>query len=210
MSGAPSRALISAEMGRVSGVAGEIDAAPTACDHVSAPKAFLPIEQAARRKMLRWHEGYFERIVDLNHLPPIELTQILEPERPEEPRVAGGSKHGRGEAFSELDQRRDIQMVIVVVAQENDVDLRKVRERHPGLAHAPGTDPAKRACALRPDRVGQDGGAAGLDQKRRMVDEGDGDIIRFEHLVQPGHALVLDPSRPLAAPLARHLEGAAP
>src|ERR1700674_3989251 len=110
--------------------------------------------------MLRRHEGYFERIFELNLVPPIKLTQSLESKRPEQPRVAGGSKHGRGEALPELRQRRNDQMGIVIMAEEDDIDRRQVLERHAWLAHPLGADPTKRACTLRPDRVSQDGDAA--------------------------------------------------
>jgi hypothetical protein len=144
----------------------------------------------------------------LNLVPPIELTHILESNGTDNPRVAGGSEHGRREALPELCQRRDVQMVIVIVAEQDDIDRRQVLERHAGLAYSLGPDPAKRACTLRPDRISQDGGATRLDHKSRVVHESNGDIIRPRRLVQSGHALVLDPSRPLAARFAQHLEGA--
>src|SRR5712692_9701990 len=127
--------------------------------------------------MLRRYEGHLERIVELNLVPPIELTQILETKGADSPRVAGGSEDGRRKALPELCQRRDIHMVIVIVAEQDDIDLRQVFERHARLAHSLGTDPAKGACTLRPDRIGQDGHGTGLDQKCRMVDESNRDLI---------------------------------
>ncbi len=69
-------------------------------------------------------------------------------------------------------------MVIVIVAEQDDIDRRQVLDRQAWLAHSLGTDPAKRACTLRPDRISQDGDATRLDQKGRVVDESDGDLIR--------------------------------
>src|SRR5258705_11853050 len=125
--------------------------------------------------MLCRHEGHLERSVELNLVPTIELTHILESKGADNPRVAGGSEDRRREALPELCQRRDVEMVIVIVAEQDDIDLRQVLERHAGLAHPLWTDPAKRARSLRPDRISQDGGVARLDQKSRLVDESEGD-----------------------------------
>src|ERR1700674_4203745 len=98
-------------------------------------------------------------------------------------------------------------MVIVIVAEQDDIDLRQVLESHAGFARSLGTDPTEWACSLRPNRISQDVDAARLNQKSRMIDESNRNLIRVERLVQPMHALILDPSRPPATRLARHLQG---
>ena len=137
----------------------------------------MPIKQAACGEILRRYEGHLERIVELNLVPPIELTQILETKGADSPGVAGGSENGRRKALPELCQRRDIHMVIVIVAEQDDIDLRHIFERHARLAHSLGADPAKSACTLRSDRISQDGDGAGLDQKCRMVEESSRNLI---------------------------------
>ena len=41
-----------------------------------------------------------------------------------EPRIPGGCKHGGGEALPELPQGPDVEMVIMIVAKEDDIDRR--------------------------------------------------------------------------------------
>jgi hypothetical protein len=53
------------------------------------------------------------------------------------------------------------------------------------------------------------GDASGLNEKSRVVDESNGDLVHGARLVEPMQALVLDPSRPPAARLTRHPEAAA-
>src|SRR5262249_41098288 len=126
----------------------EIDAASMAFDHVAAPKALLPIEQSARREMLRRDVGDLERLANANLIPPIELVQRSKSKLRHERCVASSRKNFRCEALSDAFQGRDVQVVIMIVAKEDDVDLREVLEGHAGLAHAPRTEQPKRAGAL--------------------------------------------------------------
>ena len=72
---------------------------PLTFDHVASPKALLPIEQATRREMLRGNKSDFQRIAELNVIPPIELMYILESKRDDEPRITGGREHRWGETL---------------------------------------------------------------------------------------------------------------
>jgi hypothetical protein len=65
-------------------------------------------------------------------------------------------------------------MVIVIVAEEDDIDPRYVLECHTGRAHPLGTDPTKRAGTLRPNWISQDGDAALLaDFEENISDPAD-------------------------------------
>ena len=132
----------------------------------------------------------------------------MEAERSDQPSVAGGAQHDRRAALLQIAQRRQVEMVVVVVAQQDDVDGRKILECNAGPAHTAWSHETERARPFRPLRIGQDRRVADLDQERRVVDEGDGDVVRRKRLVQPRHAPVLHRGRPAAARLARHLEDA--
>lgn len=78
--------------------------------------------------MLRRHKSYFERVIELYGVPPIEFAHAFESKWPDEPRVAGCSKHGWGEALPELLERLGIRVVIVIMAEEDDIDCWQVLE----------------------------------------------------------------------------------
>ena len=71
----------------------------------------------------------------------------------------------------ESEQRCDVQMIVVVVTQEHDIDWRKVFEAQAWSAMSPWTSPRKRTRMIRPDWIGQDVQAAGLNQHRGVVDK---------------------------------------
>ena len=68
-------------------------------------------------------------------------------------------------------QSSKIQMIVVVVAEQHDIDTGKIVQPHPRGPAAPGTDEAQRAGPLRPDRIGQEMKAALLQQHAGMVDQ---------------------------------------
>src|SRR5262245_10407614 len=95
-------------------------------------------------------------------------------------------------------------MDIMIVAEENDVDARQRIPCHARIANPLRPRPTNRACAFRPDRVGQDVDAIDLDEEGCVIDEGDCDIVALKRLVQGRNALVLDSNRPSAAPFPKH------
>ena len=76
-------------------------------------------------------------------------------------------------------KRGKIQMIVVIVAEEHDIDAGKILPPHARLPAAARTDPGERTGPLRPDRIGQNVGAALLKQHRGMVDQRDPQLIAF-------------------------------
>ena len=70
-------------------------------------------------------------------------------------------------------------MIVVVVAEEHEIDAGKIVESHAWRAAAARTDPSERTGALRPNGIGQDVEAAMLDQDSGMVDECDVEGVAF-------------------------------
>src|SRR5580704_19713048 len=64
-------------------------------------------------------------------------------------------------------------MIVMIVAEQDDVDARKILPLHAGRTPALRADPLQWARALRPDRISQNVHVAELKQDRRMIDEGD-------------------------------------
>ena len=73
----------------------------------------------------------------------------------------------------------EIQMIVVIVADQHDVDAGKILPLHARRPAAAWADPGKRTRPPRPDRIGQDVDAALLEQQRGMVDHRHPQLIAF-------------------------------
>jgi hypothetical protein len=65
--------------------------------------------------------------------------------------------------------RRDVQVVVVIVRDQHDVDRRQILERQAGPRDPARAGERQRARALRPVGIGQDVHAVELEQQRRMA-----------------------------------------
>ena len=78
-------------------------------------------------------------------------------------------------AFEELirqaAQGGKVQMIVVIVAQQYDIDGRQIVEFYSRRPAAARTDPAERAGSFGPDGIGQNVGAVLLNEHCGMVDE---------------------------------------
>lgn len=157
-------------MGTETCISGEENTAVRILNLPSAPQRAVSIKQATRREMLR---GY---AVDNNlakglMLPPVQLHDGMKAE-PLEPHCnPEWTVDRRGIAPSESAQRSGIQMVVVIVADQYDVDRRQVFKTNPGCAMPARTCELHRTGAIAPDRICDDIEFADLQQDRRMVHE---------------------------------------
>src|ERR1700722_19086136 len=91
----------------------------------SAPKTAVAVSRTACRPVLRRCHDHF-RLRNLRALPPVELTDAVQAEALEEGTIARARDEGRRVAGFESQQCRDIKMVIVIVADEYDVNRRQI------------------------------------------------------------------------------------
>jgi hypothetical protein len=94
------------------------------------------------------------------------------PRPPDPPRYTQGAVHSGSIAPAQPQQGRDIQVIVVVMAQQHDIDRRQVLEADAWDTMAPRPCELHRAGALAPDRIRDDVQFADLQQHRRVVDEG--------------------------------------
>ena len=76
-------------------------------------------------------------------------------------------------------QGRQIQMVVMIVADQDHVDGRKIFESYARVSLPARTCPGNRAGAFRPDRIGQDVATGMLEQNGGMVHKRDARIAGF-------------------------------
>ena len=131
--------------------------------------------------------------------PPQSRATGSSPAAAQDRVVAEAGDDQRPVALPEAAQRRQVHMVVMIVADEDEVDPRQVLEADAGRAHPARADEGERRGALRPDRIGEDVEALGLDEHGGMADPGDQHLVARDaarrhgrpdrHLLGPGGAL---------------------
>src|ERR1700723_2305970 len=128
------------------------------------------------------HDGDADFVEGVGGLPPIHFLNL---------RILRDGFAGEARADAERDgksgtpsggnaaQSGDVEMIVVVVALQDQVDSGKLIEMDSGGAVARRTDPRERAGAMRPDGIAEDVEAFELDQERGMSDEGGGAGFRI-------------------------------
>ena len=144
-------------------------------------------------------------------LPPVELLDLTDARRLEQPAVPERCHQSRLKAPLERTQGAEIAVVVMIVTQQHQGNGRQIVESHARRPHAAGARERNRARPLRVHGIGQQAGGADLDQKRRMTDE------RHNHVARAGAGgparLDRDRGRPATARREQHArhhpEGAA-
>lgn len=163
------------EMVGMGGVACEEDHARRARQGEAAPEGPIPVEETAPGKVLCGRRGDPEPGVPGHRsaLPPVELVHLGE-SGCFDPAAVAEPGHDRWlVGIRQSPQCRQIHVVVVVVAEQNEVDGGQIVEAQPGWAVALragegyGTDP------LGPDGVGQHVEAVHLDEDGCVIDPGD-------------------------------------
>jgi hypothetical protein len=104
-------------------------------------------------------------------LPPVENARALHSRFCQRCFISQRSVHARRVRLLQTTQRRLIQVVVMVVAEQHDVDGRQLIEINARTAEAFGTGKLHRAGAFRPNRVGEDVHAGSLNEHGRVVHE---------------------------------------
>ena len=112
--------------------------------------------------------------------------------------VAEAGDDQRPVALPEPAKGRQVEMVVMIVADEDEVDRRQILEAHAGRAHAIGAERRKGRGDVAPDRVGEDVEALGLNEDGGMADPGDPHLRALDAPGRHGrgHRHVARPGRP--------------
>src|SRR5690242_2624259 len=192
------------EMGSITGIAREKDSLPHDFNQEPTPEGVIAVEHPPRRVVLRRCQRDGD-VAPGRGLPPIELLHLANSHRAQQPPVADrGDKRGL-EATVELAESVHITVIVVVMAEQHDRDGRQVVEADPR-----GPDPARsrrlaRARSLGVHRIGKNGCAGGLNEKGRMTDERERDLLfRYDGWFLRLHGNRDRPTRPPCEEHARH------
>src|SRR5262245_21693865 len=119
----------------VAGIAGKEDRRRAGrLQQTAAPERAAQIEQAALRPVLRRRDGYREA-AERGLFPPIELDDATETQAFKRTLQPEARDDQRRMPPVELTEGRDVEMVVVAVADEHRVDVRQRLERDARRRH---------------------------------------------------------------------------
>src|SRR5256885_12005186 len=102
-----------------------------------------------------WHRVNREAL-EQYRLAPIQFAERLYLSRTKQFPLTQWNDEAGISAFRQPPQTRQVQVVIVIMAQQHHVDPRKILHGYTWLSVAPRTRPGKRTRSLRPHRIRQD------------------------------------------------------
>lgn len=165
-------------------VAGVIHAVPRTRDHIAAEQA-MRVREHARAPVLCGRQRHLHIAFESRGLPPLQLGHIAKTKLLHQVAHAQRHYHLRchaGDAMcmtNNLAQRWQVQVVHVRVCQQYGVDGRQVLQ-----AQARSTLAAQQHQARCEDGINQDIAAGDLDQKRRVTDERNAELVGVDQLRQ--------------------------
>src|SRR6185503_1930801 len=125
----------------------------------------------AAGEMLRGRQQHMETLQAFVCVPPIQFDHFGKAPPPQESFVAQ-RRHDQGvELTPQPRQRREVHVVVVIVADEHRVDARELLKWESRRPHAARPGHVPRPDALGVNRVGQQVQPAKLHQERRVADE---------------------------------------
>ncbi|MNN32828.1 hypothetical protein D3C81_1465600 [compost metagenome] len=101
--------------------------------------------------MLRRHAGQQHALGQRHALPPVDLLHVAAAAGADQLGIAQAGDHpGVGEAPGQLGQAVQVEVVVMVVADQDQVDRRQLVQRQPRRMVAAWAEEAERAGALAP------------------------------------------------------------
>ena len=150
-----------------------------ALDPVARPEGLVAVEEPAAAVVLRG-ERADARAAERSAVPPVKLHSGRDVGVRQERPVPEAGKDNRRVARGEPRQRREVHVVVVIMAEHDRVDVWEVLEADTGRVVTPRPEPWRRPDAPRPHRVGEDVEPRHLDEQRAVVHEGDAHVATVD------------------------------
>ncbi len=166
-------------------VPGEVDGAALAHDHITAPEGFIAVGNSAGGEMQR-RDGVDGDFGQRQRFAPVEFMNRPDILGAQQPSEAGWNDVPRSTASCQTPQGGQVQMVIVVVAEEYGVDGREIVPGDSRLSAAVRTGPGYGAATFGPDGVRQDIRAPLLEEHCGVVHERSAQSAAIEALCRDG------------------------
>ena len=135
----------------IAGVAREIDRARRGLQHEAAPQRHAAIARAARRPMVRRDDSDLRMARERDRVAPVaDGDPRIRDMAAYDGVVAERRDDQRPVAIVEPPERRDVEVIIMVVRQQHRIDPRQILERDAGGGDAPRPREADRARPVGP------------------------------------------------------------
>ena len=146
-------------------------------DGEGGPEHLVLIEEGAPRPVVHGVEVQGHPRRQDGTLPPVvNLDARLLAHFPEQDLVTERGDKTGPITLLQTPQGRQVEVIIMIVADQDDIDRRQVLPGYPRGMDPPRPKPGKGAGPLRPDRVGEDIEPLGLQQYGGVADPGDPQI----------------------------------
>src|SRR5204862_561710 len=156
---------------------GEEYSGPAGLDEDPTPERAVPIEHATRREVLSGRQGDWEWC-SARGLPPVDLLDLTDAGRPEQPAIAERCHDRWLKAPVESLRGAQIAVIVVVMTQEHERDGGQIVEAHALGPNPTGSRERYRARPLGVHRIDQDAGGSHLKEKGGVTDERDDHLAR--------------------------------
>ena len=110
-------------------------------------------------------------------MPPVEFDDAAKAGAADEGSVGERSDDERIVGAGEGAEGGEIAVVVMVVAEEDDVDRRELGKGKAWRLNAAGAEAVERTADLAEVRIGEKRGARGLDEKSRVTDGGENAVV---------------------------------
>src|SRR5919197_3747297 len=127
--------------------------------------------------MFSRHARHAELVGSLRGLPPIEFRNVADSAGVKQRTIPEAGYEARPVLGAQPGERLDVQMVVMVMADEHEIDRRQVFEPQSGRSMPLRAGPGDRAGALGPDGIGEDVEAPGLNEHGGMIYKGDPQVF---------------------------------
>ncbi len=178
------------------GFAGEVDVAARGFDDESGPKRHAPVARPARRPVMRGLDMNRRAIAGIEPFAPVVRGDAHAGHGRADDGIVADRRHDqRVMALLQPLQRREVEVVVVIVADQHHVDRRQVGEGDARLVDPLRPGEGEWRGAVRPHRIGQDVQPGRLDQQRGVADHGEPQRIAPHPPDGPGAGMGTGPCR---------------
>src|ERR1700688_4862678 len=171
------------EMTRICGVPAEVNFLSIDVQNVASPKTLVRVEKAATGEMLSRGERDFQTIAYFHRLPPIQFKDMFRAKGFDLFLISKGNKNQWLKAVNESPKRCEIHVIVVVMTDKDNINVRKIIKRNSGLSGSFRANRGERADTFTPNGICQNVVTVKLKKHGRMIYKRDRNLVIDQALI---------------------------